>query len=1177
MTGPERGRVAELIVAHPGGRRRGSGYRIAADRVLTAAHVLADAESVVIRFEPGLPGEWTVPATGWSTEPDSDIAYLSIEARRSEKPVTTIHCGRIGDRAAVLAVQAVGFPRWKMRAGEDGLRYRDACHLVGSVPVLSNWREGTLDVVLSSAPAPDATGVSPWEGMSGAALWVGDRIVGVLAKHHPGDGLGRLAAARFVAPDLPDVVPAPPLDPLINAYQEQLADIAPEVLYERDDELAMMVRFCAEDRTYEWWQAGPWAGKSALLSWFALHPAAGVDVVSFFVTSRFAGQSDNDAFTEALIEQLAVLVGERPQAALAARARHGHLLRLLRLAAQRSVAAGRRLLLGVDGLDEDTGGAPSIASLLPRHPPEGVRVLVASRPHPPLPDDVPTDHPLRTVTPRPLSRSRYAGQLALVARNEVTQLLEGSPSHRDVLGLITASGGGLSLRDLEELTGAPPYELTAQLGGVFGRSVRSRGSHGGHLINRADERGYLFGHEVLREIAEEQFGTSLARYRDRLHAWADGYRDRGWPVDTPTYLLRGYRRMLTATGDVARIAACGTDRARLDRMLDLTGGDALALAELAAALELVASRPDPDYVALILLGITRDELIDRNSYIPPRLPAVWVRLGHPTRALAMAEGIGEPGLRAEALAGVALELARTGGRDRAGEVAATAETLVRSVSLGPLRSRALHVLSDALDAMGEADRANAIKNDADDPEERPAPGIERLAEAARHAVRTGSLDRFLAGIDSEFGEFASAVHRANTLTRLADEVVAADRDHALDLAERAERAARHVEPHLSNRADPPTTVARCLAEWGDHVRAERLADPRGGDWTTAGSLAVAAARGGDHDRARRWARRFADPHRQQASALAGLALSMARAGDRELAIELATSAEAAAVDPVETRPETPAADRAEAAARFAVHDPEQYQKMTDRWNASLAIAAALLGNVDRAEALAGSVREPVERVNAVVDVADALAIAGQSDRAVDLCAALITDADVLQPRVRERHLSRVINVLVTIGAIDRASALVDLVDPSIVLSQGQRTASELVEALTVLRRYDQAERVARGMTDRRERAYALAAVAHAVSKAGDPTRAMNLATAAETALREDNDRPRHSGVLASTLFHSDGLTNSDQGHALVRRLIVDALRSGEWQYTLHAVGWVDLPALQRLADELLSQAGEHGR
>jgi hypothetical protein len=182
---------------------------------------------------------------------------VSIEPRRDEEPVAPARFDRLGDRAAVLPVQAVGFPRWKLRSAGSAGVYRDAFHAVGSLALLSNRREGTLEVTINAGPAPGADGVSPWEGMSGAALWVDDGIVGVVSEHHPGDGLARLAAARLdlafdradplrALGELVDIVAAPG-ERISGAYRAQVADIAPDVLSERDQELAELARFCAGD------------------------------------------------------------------------------------------------------------------------------------------------------------------------------------------------------------------------------------------------------------------------------------------------------------------------------------------------------------------------------------------------------------------------------------------------------------------------------------------------------------------------------------------------------------------------------------------------------------------------------------------------------------------------------------------------------------------------------------------------------------------------------------------------------------------------------------------------------------------------------------------------------------------------------------------------------------------
>jgi hypothetical protein len=118
-----------------------------------------------------------------------------------------------------------------------------------------------------------------------------------------GEGKGILAVAadcRTVGAPIPTVresagiitvtiYPRPERDAWVrSAYLEQVRRIAPPQLYGRDTELAELAAFCTEpgQGTYMWWRGPAWAGKSALMSWFVLHPPPGVQVVSFFVTAR---------------------------------------------------------------------------------------------------------------------------------------------------------------------------------------------------------------------------------------------------------------------------------------------------------------------------------------------------------------------------------------------------------------------------------------------------------------------------------------------------------------------------------------------------------------------------------------------------------------------------------------------------------------------------------------------------------------------------------------------------------------------------------------------------------------------------------------------------------------------------------------------------------------------------
>src|SRR5215218_10146249 len=62
--------------------------------------------------------------------------------------------------------------------------------------IRANRREGTLEVTVAPPERDPDPERSPWEGMSGAAVWSAGRIIGLVAEHHRADGLGRLAATR---------------------------------------------------------------------------------------------------------------------------------------------------------------------------------------------------------------------------------------------------------------------------------------------------------------------------------------------------------------------------------------------------------------------------------------------------------------------------------------------------------------------------------------------------------------------------------------------------------------------------------------------------------------------------------------------------------------------------------------------------------------------------------------------------------------------------------------------------------------------------------------------------------------------------------------------------------------------------------------------------------------------
>ncbi|KAK1178918.1 trypsin-like peptidase domain-containing protein [Streptomyces sp. NBS 14/10] len=203
MPGLDPDRVAEVIVAYEtgdGGRKgkRGSGYLITDRTVLTAAHVVADAATIQLRFRADQEGAWSADGVVVFKAPHIDIAVVSLMDTPDLPPVPTVTFGRLVDADGELPCSMMGFPRFKLRedAPGSGSRFRDAHHQQGTISPWSNTRQKSLSIRVD-APAPDPDPeVSPWEAMSGAAVWSEGHLIGVVIEHHASEGLGRLTASR---------------------------------------------------------------------------------------------------------------------------------------------------------------------------------------------------------------------------------------------------------------------------------------------------------------------------------------------------------------------------------------------------------------------------------------------------------------------------------------------------------------------------------------------------------------------------------------------------------------------------------------------------------------------------------------------------------------------------------------------------------------------------------------------------------------------------------------------------------------------------------------------------------------------------------------------------------------------------------------------------------------------
>jgi hypothetical protein len=482
-------------------------------------------------------------------------------------------------------------------------------------------------------------------------------------------------------------------------YTQTVKQFVPAVLADREHELDELREFCLRPsgESYSYWRGTAWAGKTALLATFVLVPLVSeVTFVSFFI--RAGDQDDYQAFLRVVTRQLGVFLGEIPPPYPS----HADLDSMLGEAAERCRREDRRLVLVVDGLDEDWYASrtkprrrPSIASLLPERPPRGMRVIVSGRPNPPVPDDVPEGHPLWDAgIVRELAPSSYAKLSERRAKRHLTDMLEEGPLSRQLLGLIVAAETGLSLQCLAKLTRKQEWEVERRLATVSGRVLHRVAEDS--WTSRDRDGGYQLAHRDLRELARNLLGKDLGRHCQRILIWAQEYREQGWPPLTPEYLLRGYFRMLRETGDIGEMVACAVDAKRHDRMLDMSGGEVAALDEITQAQDAVlanliaAKGTTASRVAdrgntwllpsLVLLGMHYSKLAWRSEHIPSRLPAAWLRLGHPERGRSLAYTSASEHGMLDALAELAKAF-RSAGDVAQGRL--IADELVRNITRNP--------------------------------------------------------------------------------------------------------------------------------------------------------------------------------------------------------------------------------------------------------------------------------------------------------------------------------------------------------------------------------------------------------------------------------------------------------------------------------------------------------------
>ncbi|WP_141584448.1 tetratricopeptide repeat protein [Actinomadura sp. WMMA1423] len=181
----------------------GSGHLVGRRWVLTAAHNVVDAGTLLVRRV----DETEHPAEAVAVDEPADIALLEVTGDFAPDDLPPLRFAGV-DRSRTGEVGpcwAIGFPRWKERPSESGcVPRRDSAQLKGVIPTGSNLRTNLLELRVTSVPSPaGGRGVSEWQGMSGSVVLAQDGpdvfAVGVVTEHHLSEGVSVLIVAPLDA------------------------------------------------------------------------------------------------------------------------------------------------------------------------------------------------------------------------------------------------------------------------------------------------------------------------------------------------------------------------------------------------------------------------------------------------------------------------------------------------------------------------------------------------------------------------------------------------------------------------------------------------------------------------------------------------------------------------------------------------------------------------------------------------------------------------------------------------------------------------------------------------------------------------------------------------------------------------------------------------------------------
>ncbi|WP_240677884.1 tetratricopeptide repeat protein, partial [Actinacidiphila soli] len=181
------------VVAVEGTGGPGSGYVVAPRLVLTSAHAVPAPGGTVSLFRPGQVDRWSATVV-WRGTPGGrdDAALVRVDDPAwAPPPGAPVRWGRLATHRPGTACQAWGVPELVQRPGRATDTLQPSGTLNPGDRYVGNRYVMNLD---QHPPHPTTDGTSPWGGMSGAALFCGDLLAGVITSDPAGRAHAHLEA-----------------------------------------------------------------------------------------------------------------------------------------------------------------------------------------------------------------------------------------------------------------------------------------------------------------------------------------------------------------------------------------------------------------------------------------------------------------------------------------------------------------------------------------------------------------------------------------------------------------------------------------------------------------------------------------------------------------------------------------------------------------------------------------------------------------------------------------------------------------------------------------------------------------------------------------------------------------------------------------------------------------------